>query len=105
MGVSYRINDYRYAKRHPDELACIVGKPHVLDMFQWRNPIMFGAAVFSHPLCDPDLLMRFPVRRVLVPGEWMRQMWEPYYGDAVVAWPVGIDTDYWNPALGDRQTF
>ena len=34
---------------------------------------------------------------MLVPGEWMRRMCEPYYGDLVVAWPVGIDTDLWAP--------
>jgi glycosyltransferase involved in cell wall biosynthesis len=33
----------------------------------------------------------------LVPGEWMRKMFEPYYGDAVVAWPVGIDAEKWKP--------
>jgi glycosyltransferase involved in cell wall biosynthesis len=96
LGFPYRVNEYRYTERHPAELACIIGKPHVLNKTQWRNPILFGAAVYSHPLADPDLLERLSVRRVLVPGEWMRQMCEPYYGDKVVAWPVGIDTDSWN---------
>jgi glycosyltransferase involved in cell wall biosynthesis len=105
LGISYRINDYRYAKRHLDELACIIGKPHVLNKLCWRNPIMFGASVYSHPLCDPDLLARLPIRRVLVPGEWMRQMWEPYYGSAVVAWPVGIDTDSWKPHSETEKSF
>jgi glycosyltransferase involved in cell wall biosynthesis len=26
-------------------------------------------------------------------------MFEPYYGDAVVAWPAGIDTERWRPIL------
>jgi glycosyltransferase involved in cell wall biosynthesis len=97
LGVPYRVNDYRHAKRHPEELVCIVGKPHVLFERDWRNPILFGAAVFSHPLDCPDLFERYPVRRMLVPGEWMRRMCEPYYGDRVRAWPVGIDTDEWRP--------
>lgn len=97
LGVKYRVNDYRHAQKHPDELACIIGKPHVLDKIAWKNPILFGAAVFSHPLADPDLLQRLPIRKVLVPGEWMRQMCEPYWGDKVAAWPVGIDTDKWKP--------
>ena len=87
LGVKYRVNDYRHAQKHPDELACIIGKPHVLDKIAWKNPILFGAAVFSHPLADPDLLQRLPIRKVLVPGEWMRQMCEPYWGDKVAAWP------------------
>jgi hypothetical protein len=98
LGVPYRVNDYRHARRHPDELACIVGKPFLLDAEEWKNPILFGAAVFSHPDECPDLLQRYPVRAVLVPGEWMRRLFEPAYGTAVRAWPVGIDTDLWSPS-------
>jgi glycosyltransferase involved in cell wall biosynthesis len=97
LGVKYRINDYGHIRRHPDELACIIGKPHVLDKMSWKNPILFGAAVYSHPLADPDLLKRLPIRKVLVPCEWMRVMCEPYWGDKVAAWPVGIDTERWKP--------
>jgi hypothetical protein len=97
LGVRYRVNDYRYIKRQPQELACIVGKPVVLDKLRWLNPILFGASVYSHPLEDPTLLSRLPVRKILVPGEWMRQMWEPYFGAAVQVWPVGIDTHLWRP--------
>lgn len=98
IGVPYRTNDFGHARRHPDELACIVGKPHVLFDREWKNPVLFGASVFSHPLECPDLFERYPVRRLLVPGEWMRRMCEPYYGDRVTAWPVGIDTDAWVPS-------
>lgn len=101
LRIPYRINGYRHIEQHLEELACIIGKPHVLNKLRWRNPIIFGAAVYSHPLSDPDLLNRLPVRRVLVPGEWMRKMCEPYYGEAVGAWPVGIDTESW---MWDRDT-
>lgn len=104
LGVPYRVNDYRYIRHHPDELACIVGKPHLLDALSWRNPILFGAAVHSHPLADPALLQRLAVRQVLVPGEWMRRMCEPYYGQSVLAWPVGIDTDKWKPPATGQKT-
>src|SRR5205085_6978430 len=53
---------------------------------------------YGHPLADPGLLERVPVKQVLVPGEWMRRMCEPYWGAAVAAWPVGIDTELWSPA-------
>ncbi len=98
IGVRYRVNDYRHARQHPDETVCIVGKSWLLDATAWRNPIVFGASVFSHPIEDPHLLERLPIIRILVPGEWMRKMWEPYYGDTVVSWPVGIDTDLWTPS-------
>jgi glycosyltransferase involved in cell wall biosynthesis len=103
LGVRYRLNDYAHARRHTSDPVCIVGKPYLLDSVRWQNPIAFGAAVFAHPVDDPDLLRRLPVTKILVPGEWMRQMFEPYYGDKVVAWPVGIDTDRWAPVPGDRN--
>ena len=104
IGVPYRVNDFRHARQHPDELACIVGKPQVLLEHDWRNPVLFGASVFSHPLDCPDLFERYPVRRMLVPGEWMRRMCEPYYGDKVTAWPVGIDTGKWAPTGAPKDT-
>lgn len=103
LGIDYRINDYRYIKRHPEEVACIIGKHHVLDKIKWQNPILFGAAVFSHPCEDPNLFERLPVRKMLVPGEWMRQMCEPYYGDRVAAWAVGIDTEVWTSQLDQQK--
>jgi len=98
LGVPFRENDFAYARKHPEEPVGIIGKPHVLDLMDWKNPILFGAAVMSHPIEDPDLLRRKPIRKILVPGAWMRKMCEPYWGDKVEAWPVGIDTDLWCPA-------
>ena len=97
LGVSYRRNDYRHARSHPDELCCVLGKRHVLDLEPWRNPLMVGPCVHDHPIDDPDLFRRRRVRRILVPGPWMRRMCEPYWNGAVHAWPVGIDTEDWKP--------
>ena len=103
LGIPYRVNNYRYIQRHPEEVACIIGKPHVLDKINWNNPIVFGAAVFSHPCEDPDLFHRRPVRKMLVPGEWMRKMCEPFYGSRVHVWPVGIATEEWLPAAIEQK--
>ncbi|MBA3486027.1 MAG: glycosyltransferase family 1 protein [Lysobacter sp.] len=102
IGVEYRVNDYRHARGHSQELACIIGKPFVLDKIEWKNPILFGASVFSHPIDDPDIFKRRPVRKILVPGPWMKKMCEPYWGDRVEAWPVGIDTELWRPQGCDK---
>jgi hypothetical protein len=98
IGVPYLDNDYAYVRKNPGALACIIGKPQVLLERQWKNPVLFGASVFSHAMEYPNLLQDFPVRKVLVPGEWMRKMFEPYYGKDVLAWPVGIDTEQWKPS-------
>jgi glycosyltransferase involved in cell wall biosynthesis len=104
LQVPYRVNDYRYARRHPDELCCILGKRHVLEQEPWRNPLMVGPCVHDHPIDDPALFDRFQVRRILVPGPWMRDMCRPAWGDAVHAWPVGIDTEHWRPEPAVAKT-
>jgi len=105
INVPYRFNDYNYIRKHPGEIACIIGRPHLLFEKKWNNPVLFGAGIYSHPIDCPDLFERYPnVKRFLVPGEWMRKMSEPYYGDKVASWPVGIDTEYWKPS-NSHKTF
>jgi hypothetical protein len=100
INIKYRFNDFKYAEKHPEELVCIIGKPQLLLNRRWENPILFGAGVFSHPIDCPDLFDRYPnVQKILVAGEWMRRMFEPYYKSHVMAWPVGIDTDKWNSSI------
>lgn len=98
LGVPYRVNDWKHQRRHPAELSCVLGKRFLLDAAPWEGPLLVGPAVLDHPLDDPRLFERLPVRRLVVPGEWMRRMCEPAYGDRVHAWPAGIDTDAWAPA-------
>jgi hypothetical protein len=98
ISVPYRLNDYGYIKKHKEEIACIIGKPHLLFERKWENPIIFGAGIFSHPSDYPDLLKEFPnIKRILVPGPWIQQMFKPWYGNMVTSWPTGIDTGYWSP--------
>jgi len=104
LGIPYRFNDYAYIKKHPEEIACIIGMPFLLFTKKWNNPVILGAAIYSHAIECPDLLTRYPnVRRVLVPGEWMRKMFEPFYADKVLAWPVGIDTGKWLPGIKEAS--
>jgi hypothetical protein len=104
IGMPYRFNDYRYIQKHPEEIACIIGKPQLLFDRKWSNPIIFGAGVYSHPIDHPLLFKQFPnVKRFLVPGNWMQKMCEPYYGNNIVTWPVGIDTAQWKVAGGDKD--
>lgn len=104
ISVPYRFNDYDFIKKNPTEIACIIGKPHLLKEKAWPNPIIFGAGVFSHPVDYPDFFDRYPtVKSLLVPGEWISEMFEPYYHHKVQAWPTGIDTEEWLPANGVKN--
>jgi hypothetical protein len=103
LKIPYRFNDYNYAKKHPHELIGVIGKSHLIFEKKFKNPILFGASVFSHAIDSPDLLQKYSnIKEVLVPGEWMRKMFEPYYGSKVKAWPVGINTDKWSPKIKEE---
>lgn len=103
LGIPYRVNDYRYIRKHPDELACVIGRPFVLDRTAWKNPILLGVAMYNHPVDDPTLLARVPVKHVLVPCQWYVDMCRPGW-PSIESWPVGIDTDLWAPAPAAKKT-
>lgn len=103
LGVPYRVNDYEYLLRHVDEVACVVGKPHVLDKMPRDTPIVFGAAVYNHPIDAPTLFADHNILGILVACEWMRRMFAVHWHDKVHTWPVGIDTDRWAPSLATKD--
>ena len=62
-----------------------------------ETPILFGTSIYSHPNDDPDLPKRRPIRQVLVPSDWVRDMFAEVWPGRVSVWPVGIDTERWQP--------
>ena len=98
LGAPYRINDYRHLSAYPDELACVFGKPHVLEKIPSKTPILFGTSIYSHPNDDPHLPERRAIRQVLVPSAWVQRMFAEVWPGIVSVWAAGIDTERWRPA-------
>ena len=98
IGVPYRANDYRHTRANPEELACLIGKPHILRKFAARTPLLFGTSIYNHPVDDEYLPSRHVIRQVLVPSEWVKRMFSSVWPNLVTVWPVGIDTELWAPA-------
>jgi glycosyltransferase involved in cell wall biosynthesis len=103
LGIRYRVNDYRYIRRHPDELACIIGRPFVLDWFAWTNPLLLGVAMYNHPVDAPESLKKLRVKSILVPCAWYAEMCRSDWPHVEI-WPVGIETDRWAPTPADRKS-
>jgi len=59
------------------ELACIIGRPFVLDWIRGQNPILLGVRTCNHPIDAPDLFTALPVKTVLVPSTWYADMCRP----------------------------
>jgi len=103
LGIPFRLNDYKYIKAHPEEIACIIGRDQVLDKISWKNPIVFGAAFGINPVTHPDILSKYPIVRLLVPGPWVKDFFNPYGEKNVAVWPVGIDTEIYRPGPDDKK--
>lgn len=105
LKIPYRINNYRYCRQHPNEIACIIGKAQVLWDKKWNNPILLGAAVLSHPLDCVDLFERYNIKKVVVPGPWIKKMFieDGYPAQKVEAWPVGTETEKWKPSTIEKK--
>ncbi|MBD2501510.1 glycosyltransferase family protein [Anabaena azotica] len=98
LGIPYQVNKYSYMKKHPEEVACIIGKPHVLYKIKWHNPIIFGPAVYSHPSDEPLLFQKAPIQKLLVSCEWLKDMYKTLLHEDITVWPSGINTYRWQPA-------
>ncbi len=103
-GIPFRFNDFSHARRNPDELVGIVGKGHLLRQYDWRNPIVFGPAVFSHPYEDLEIFNRAPILKVLVSCAWLQRMYQQVVDLPVEVWPAGIDTYTWQPSPDTAKT-
>ena len=95
LGVPYRYNNYRALRKRPGHVVGLLGKLHLLEEWKYSNPLVAGPCMLDHPLDMPDLFEKHNVRRYLVAGEWVKRMFEPYFGGKVDVWPIGIDTDLW----------
>lgn len=98
LGIPYRVNDYRYMRANQGELACLIGKPHILKEFPPSTPLLLGPSIYNHPIDDEHLPYRHAIRQVLVPSEWVKKMFSTLWPGLVTVWPVGIDTTRWQPA-------
>ena len=103
VGIPYRVNDYGYIRKHPEELACIIGRPFVLDRFAWKNPLLLGVVMYNHPIDVPERLQDLHEKTILVPCNWYAEMCRPYWPHVEV-WPVGIETDLWTPTPAAQKS-
>ncbi len=103
-GIPYVVN-LPFRKLRPDDRVAILGLGrHCLDGYQQPNPIVAGIGLMTHPSEWPTLCTDFPVVRYLQHSAWCDAVYRPYFGDRCAIWPVGIDTDRWQPAPADSKT-
>lgn len=104
LGVPYEVN-LPFRKLRADDRVAILGcGRHCLDGYKQPNPIVAGIGLMTHPSEWSTLCTDYPVVRYLQHSEWCDAVYRPYFGDRCTIWPVGIDTDRWQPAPAAGKT-
>jgi glycosyltransferase involved in cell wall biosynthesis len=89
-GCRVVVNNARLARRFPDHPIGICGYPHILLNWDLPNPAVLGPGLFDHPAQAPTLINDPRFKTYLVPCEWMKELFEPYYGRCAI-WFGGLD--------------
>lgn len=96
IGANY-VTNIPYDEIEPNDLVGVIGNGSAcLNDYTKPNRILAGVAVAAHPMEWPELFEQYPVSRYVVHCDWVRKMYEIYYGPRVVNWAVGIDTIEWD---------
>jgi hypothetical protein len=104
IGVKYRVNDFHALDENTGQSVGLLGKQYLLDRWKWKNRLVVGPTLLDHPMDRPDLFEAFNAKLYLVAGPWMKAMFEPYWGERVQMWPIGIDTDLWTDFAKESKT-
>ena len=104
LSAAYDVNDYSHFKKHPGDLAIVIGKSHVISKIPDGTPIMYGPGVDSHP-CANDFWRHANIRSLVISFEWFGRMYERDLPVKIPIriWPAGIQTEEWKPGPGSGQ--
>ncbi len=98
LGVPYEVN-LPFRQIRPEDRVAILGRGrHCLDGYTKSNPIVAGIGLMTDPSEWPTLCTDFPVVRYLQHSQWCDAVYRPYFGERCAIWPVGIDTEEWQPS-------
>ena len=104
IGAAYQVNAPFGEISIGDRVAVLGVGRRCLDGYDRPNPVVAGIGLMTHPSEWPTLCDDYPVVRYLQHSEWANNVYKPYFGDRCTIWPVGTDTDYWQPAADERKT-
>lgn len=98
LGEPFVVNDYRSLRRSPGAVACVVGKPHVVEKILPGHPILYGPGIAAHPY-ENDFWESADIRLILISCKWFKEMYDRDLSVMIptVVWPAGVETERWRP--------
>ncbi len=103
-GIEVRVNDFAFARAHPELPVGMFGYGPVLDWLSLPNPKVLGPGSFGDPKRFGALSRHKSVKAVIQACDWYREYHRPYCADNLVTWPVGIDVERYADASADDKT-
>jgi hypothetical protein len=104
LGIPYEVN-LPFQQLNPNDRVGILGRgPTCLNGYDQPNKIVAGIGLMTHPSEWSNLCEQYPVVKYLQHSHWANEVYKPYFGERCTIWPVGIDTDFWQPALSQDKS-
>lgn len=109
---SLKVKEISYIKNLPfnkireeDKIIVLgIGK-NVLKGYNRKNKIIAGIGLMTHPNDWPTLFKDYPIAVYLQHSAWTANIYSKWYGENTCKiWPVGIDTNYWQPHKAAERT-
>lgn len=104
LGVEYKVNLPYRQLRKGDRVGVLGRGKNCLRGYNQDIPIVAGIGLMTHPSEWPDLFKQYPVVKYLQHSNWASEVYKPYFGNRCAVWPVGIDTEFWQPIVTDKST-
>ena len=105
LAVRYEVNLPFEELRDDDQVGVIGVGRYALQGYDRPNPIVAGIALMTHPSEWPSLCQDYPVVTYLQHCAWSNDVYKRFFGDRCRIWPVGIDTQSWQPADPGEKRF
>ena len=104
LDVRYEVNLPFHQLRKGDRVGVLGRGRYCLKGYNRSNPIVAGISLMTHPSEWPNLCQEYPVVKYLQHSHWANEVYKPYFRDRCEIWPVGIDTNLWQPATEQSKS-
>lgn len=93
-GCRVTVNDFKAARRSPDDIIGIAGFPSVIQkVSELSNIKVFGPGDPGLPLEAEVRAKAHGIARILQPSEWAANLYRPVCGERIAVWPAAVDAD------------
>lgn len=93
------LKNLSFSKIRPTDRIVVLGVGKTaLKGYNKPNKLVAGIGLMTHPANWPSLFKDFRVAVYLQHSVWTQNIYNKWFGaNTCVTWPVGIDTDFWQP--------